>query len=435
MATQQDPLLNMRQEASRRQQAADYQQILESSATPPPAPSIAPFSSSNDEALAAHLRETRERDAGYLKLQSEEARERYVQAIAENFRRTQAQAQEGAVRGAIEREQRGAVDQGQVAALIQRAEELTATLPPDWTPQTLPMDKLAAVTQLRQEINRTAAMLGTPGLADGILERGPLAPGQPQAQAQPQARPQTFPDGSLYQLTNLPDGNVEVRLITGEVFKGDPITVTRTIAESNVNTKRWAQQQRAQTQQQPQNGNGQTAQPQTPAQPTEQGTIADWWAEQSATALAKQFGFTDKKELLQWGETVNQKMTAIEQYENERSALQFLNQAPDFPNTDESVAAIDRILTTNRWDFTPENMLAAHSVAIRRGDYQPLTQDQIQAATGNAPQANRPTPPPMLRTNNPEISNAAPDPQNMPMDQLRKLAIKQELERSGAGYR
>jgi hypothetical protein len=79
---------------------------------------------------------------------------------------------------------------------------------------------------------------------------------QEQPQTSTQARPETFPDGSLYQISDLPDGQLQVQLVTGEIFKGDPLTVTKKIAEAKVHTTRWGQEWRQKAQAQPQNGNG-----------------------------------------------------------------------------------------------------------------------------------------------------------------------------------
>ena len=54
---------------------------------------------------------------------------------------------------------------------------LTDTFPPNWTADTLPMDKLKSLTQLRQRVQRQAELQGLPGLQDGVLESGgPLSP-------------------------------------------------------------------------------------------------------------------------------------------------------------------------------------------------------------------------------------------------------------------
>ena len=75
----------------------------------------------------------------------------------------------------------------------------------------------------------------------------------------------------------------------------------------------------------------------------------------------------------------------------------FLAAAPDFPNTDQSIQALEQIINQNRWDWTPENMLAAHALAVRQGLYQPLS---VAEQNGNWEQglreaSKRPTPPPM----------------------------------------
>jgi hypothetical protein len=79
---------------------------------------------------------------------------------------------------------------------------------------------------------------------------------------------------------------------------------------------------------------------------------------------------------------------------------------------------------------------AAHALAVRNGLYQPLSSEQIQIANGVAPQQQtRQAAPPMLRTNNPELTNAPPNPWDMPMQELRKAAIQQELNRNSSNYR
>jgi hypothetical protein len=82
----------------------------------------------------------------------------------------------------------------------------------------------------------------------------------------------------------------------------------------------------------------------TAPEPAQQGTIADYWAAEQAQALAKQFGFSGRDEMLQWGENVNQKMEAIAQYEDERLALQFTARNPDFPGTTEASDAVISIV-------------------------------------------------------------------------------------------
>jgi hypothetical protein len=408
-------------------------------------------SGSNDAALATHLEEWRAKDVSYQRAQNQEARDQIEAAYIASQNRLNAAKQEIKDRANLEKYQQNQIDNSAGERLALQMEELVSTFPMDWRPETLPMDKLRQLTDLRHRVQTLAAATGQPGLADGVLESGPLSPAnilgqlpngpQVQPQAQPQAKAETFPDGSLYQLQNLPDGNVEVRLITGEVFKGDPITVTQQMAKAQVNTKRWAQAQRAQAQQSQQPAepiqlNQQPQQPINSSEPAQQSTIADYWADQQAQAI----GFSSKDEMLQWGQSITQFMAQQQQINeelaNERLAAEFAARVPEFPGTPEASEALATIVQNNGWDWNVESLQAAHLLATNNHVYQPLTAEQIQIANGAAPpQQPRTTPPPMLRTNNPEISNAALNPYEMSLGDLRKVAIKQELDRNTPGYR
>lgn len=412
-------------------------------------------SGSTDAALAAHLKEMRDKSAEYALLRSAEAREQWESIAANNFLRDQRNKELIKEQVAAAKANQEYRDNAEGERLALQMQALTDTFEPNWTPETLPQDKLVALSNLRQRIQMLAAATGAPGLADGVLESGgPLSPAnilgqlpngpQAQPQAQPQARPETFPDGSLYQFQNLPDGNVEVRLITGEVFKGDPITVTRTIAESNVRTKLWARGKRP--------GEELPVAPHPSAEPIQlnqppaqtkpaSGSLADDLASRQADALARQFGFSGKDEMMQWGETVNQKIAKVEQFEEQELAARFHANNPDFPDTEETAETVMQIIQSNGWQPNLESLTAAHALAIRNGLYQPLTAEQIQIANGVAPQQqSRTAPPPMLRTNNPEITSGVGDLSyktliNMPSSELRKMAIAQELEGKGPHYR
>jgi hypothetical protein len=387
---------------------------------------------SNDAALAKHIEEWKLQDVSYQRARTEEDRQQIEAAYTATQQRLNAAKQAIKDRAAIEAEQQNQADISAGDRLALQIQALTDTFPPNWTAETLPIDKLRQLSDLRQQVQNLAALTGAPGLADGVLESGgPLAPAnvlQNLPQPQPQAKPETFPDGSLYQLQNLPDGNMEVRLITGEVFKGDPLTVTQRMAEAQVNTKRWAQRARqSQPTAEPPQLNQQPQQQIIPPEPTQQSTIADYWAEQQAQALAKQFGFSGADELRQWGETVNQKVAAISQYEDDRLAMDFCARCPDFPATPEASDAIANIVESQGWQWNADSLQAAHLLAVQNHMYQPISPEE--------PQVTRPAPPPMLRTNNPEISFAQQSPYEMNLADLRKAAIKQELERNTPGYR
>jgi hypothetical protein len=93
----------------------------------------------------------------------------------------------------------------------------------------------------------------------------------------------------------------------------------------------------------------------------------------------------------------------------------------DFPNTDPAVEALEAVCRANNWDMENiENLSNAHAVAVRHGLYRPLSQDQIRASYAGPEPAHQPTPPPMIRSGNPDMERPrAEDPQTMPLDQLR----------------
>jgi hypothetical protein len=173
----------------------------------------------------------------------------------------------------------------------------------------------------------------------------------------------------------------------------------------------------------------------TPPEPTQQSTIADYWAVEQAQALAKQFGFSGRDEMLEWGENVNQKMEAIAQYEDDRLALNFTARCPDFPGTPEASDAVVSIVQANGWQYNLDSLQAAHLLAVQNRVYTPLSGEALQAANGNVSQPSRPSAPPMLGGSNPEITHSVPNPFEMPLQDLRKAAIRQQLETNGPNYR
>jgi hypothetical protein len=391
-----------------------------------------PASASNDAALAAHLKETRDKSAEYALLRSADAREQWESIAANNFLRDQRNKELLKEQAAAANANQEHSDNAEGEWLAVQIQTLTDSFPQNWTPENLPMEQLRQLTDLRQQVNRLAAATGAPGLADGVLESGgPLAAANvlKQQQAQPQAKHETFPDGQAVHVSQNQDGTMTVEYATGERFTGDPLTVTQKIGQAHVNTKLWARQQRAQQPQQmtePQL-NQEPQQQIISQEPTEQSTIAEYWAEQQAQALAKQFGFSGKDEMMQWGENVNQKMAAISQYEDERLASEFLSRCNDFPSTPEASEAIANIVQNNGWQWNADSLQAAHLLAVKNHMYQPISPEQ--------PEPARIAPPPMLRTNNPELTNAPPNPWDMPMQELRKAAIQQELNRNSSDYR
>ena len=98
----------------------------------------------------------------------------------------------------------------------------------------------------------------------------------------------------------------------------------------------------------------------------------------------------------------------LEQYKNQNTVSQFFMEHPEYPNTDQANDALETIINRNGWEWTPDTMAAAHALAVQNRVYQPLSQQEIAVANGYAPEAHRPTPPPMIRGGNPE--NGTPSP-------------------------
>ena len=230
---------------------------------------------------------------------------------------------------------------------------------------------------------------------------------------------------------------MEVQLVTGERFVGDPITVTQKLAESKVHTTHWARQKVAEAEPQ----QNITTDAVRSAAATDHGTdaarhdIADYWAQEQATALARQFGFSDKNEMLAWGQNINQKMETVAQYEDDRLAMNFAARCPEFPGTPEASDAVVSIVQANGWDYNVDSLQAAHLLAVQNHVYTPLNAEAQAAANGYAAPMSRPSAPPRLPGSNPEITHSVPSPYEMPIQDLRKAAIRQQLETNGPNYR
>ena len=111
----------------------------------------------------------------------------------------------------------------------------------------------------------------------------------------------------------------------------------------------------------------------------------------------------------------------------------FHSRNQDFPNTDQAVEALEAVCRANNWDMENiDNLSNAHAVAVRHGLYEPLSQEQIRASVAGPEPSYRPTPPPMLRGGNPDMSQPTEDLHTMPLDQLRKRILTHSGQNSGA---
>ncbi len=104
----------------------------------------------NDAALAGHIQEIREQSAEYAKLQTEEARQKWEAIATANFQRKQAQDAGIADRVNAEKQNQVARDVSEGDRLAYQMQALTDTFPPNWTPETLPIDQLRQLSSLRE---------------------------------------------------------------------------------------------------------------------------------------------------------------------------------------------------------------------------------------------------------------------------------------------
>ena len=215
-----------------------------------------------------------------------------------------------------------------------------------------------------------------------------------------------------------------MRLATGETFPDLPNQnrdALRKLGESKVNTRRHyenlMQQQQPANYQQPQQqpANGQHSDP---------GLTANQPFDSQAylrEETAKAFGFKDAEEMISdYGFMREQ----AEKYRILELSTSFHSRNQDFPNTEQAVEALEAVCQANNWDMENiDNLSNAHAVAVRQKLYQPLTQEQIRASVAGPEPAHRPTPPPMLRSGNPDNNPAPMNEWEIPLDQLRKRAL------------
>lgn len=229
-----------------------------------------------------------------------------------------------------------------------------------------------------------------------------------------------------------PDGNFHIELETGEIFDGDPLTVTTKLAEAQVNTKRWGQgfKQQAETlQQQAQQLNQQPVQPTAPTFTPEEQQIQNYLLDNTAKAL----GYSSGAEMRQ---DLGRMKTVSDETQNQLVAGAFLAQCQDFPNTPESIDVLGKKIEEMGWDFSPQSMIAAHALCLREHaadankGYAGLTQDQIQQSIVAESRARETrNAPPMISSRAPDSSQqGGNDPWAMKMEDLRAAAIRQQLE-------
>jgi hypothetical protein len=400
MANSNDVLAAYRaQEAQRRTDEVNATLALTPNGAP--AETVLQPSESNDQWLANSINELKAKDAEYARLTTEQSRREWEEVTRSNLARQRRQSELITARSEAARASTQQRDDIRDAGLVQHAAALNAILPDKFSEWTLPLDQLRDVAKTAQEL-------------DMVQQRRKIGPygDQPQQPAIEQPQATTFPDGSPYKVTQLPDGQLTVELANGQTYTGNALDVTQKIAGA------FADFTRA----------GQTQRPQANSEQSFSSDFGTWAADEQARAL----GFSDHNEMIQWGQRLD---NSVEKMENMLTATEFLSQHPEYPNSEQANEALSHVVDkffNGNWN--PETMGAAHAYAVQYKLYTPLTQEQINATWADemSPKPNRQTPPPMIRGNNPETAYSSNnDPYSMPLADLRKAAIRQELEGQG----
>lgn len=231
------------------------------------------------------------------------------------------------------------------------------------------------------------------------------------------------------EVKTLEDGRLEVTLGTGEKFVGDALEVTTKLAEAHQHTKTWAQGIRTQNENLQAEVNRLNTPPPPPSTPAdvEQANFRKYLVEEQAKGL----GFSNGEE---YQNTLKRVLGATEMMESQRVVGQFINARPEYPNTPEANDLLEKFITENNWDFSPQSLMAASDTLIREGKINALTADEQNAAWSRNLQASnasgdsgRRRPPPMLPSNSPDVSGGgtwAERTAKMSLDELRTEVLR-----------
>jgi hypothetical protein len=386
-----------------------------------------PFQDHN-QFLAEEIRKIGEASAERARLTSEQAKEEYDNQIRANILKEKELAETQQQRTDLAAAQNAQQNIKRAQEIFQQLNSINLEPYRGMTQDNIPAAVLGRLVQLGQEWNNlreSAPDMNLPPYDPSFLETGigifPVTQEQAIAPVN-QEHPATFENGRYSDFKTNENGLLEVRLSSGEIYKaGNVEELLEKISKSKVDTNRWAREQRALAQQQPA----------TPAQSQpapEYTSIAEAWAQEQAEAFARQLGFSNKEELMQWGEQYQQDREALEEFRVQNLAHRFQADHPDFPNTLAASDALTNIIEQQGWNFTPDTLSAAHALAVQRGLYQPLTPEQIAAANGTAPAPqSRPPLAPMIRSGNPEGAVSDQNPWTMDLTKLRQMTIRQQL--------
>jgi hypothetical protein len=266
----------------------------------------------------------------------------------------------------------------------------------------------------------------------------------------PNARPPATASGAPYEITRTPSGGYDILIDSGEHFVGkDADEIIAKLTHSKRKTGLWGRDLSAQLKQlqngQPQPNVQQSTQPMNvPAMqlgtsgqqpnPNQPGwdTLGELPNESSRWILdnmvAKPLGFSDSAELVgAWQgmqQQIAQQNSLLEDYRNDRTAMEFMAAHPEFPGDDRSADILLDVLDRSGLPYTAGNLELAHTLAVSKGVYRALSPAEIRAANGEAPQnSGRQVPPPPPPQNNPDGTQWNVNPWQQSTDELRKQLL------------
>lgn len=230
------------------------------------------------------------------------------------------------------------------------------------------------------------------------------------------------------QIEQLEEGKkLKVTLETGEIFEGDPLEVTNKMAAAHVETKRWGQTAHSELK------TLKDKPPVTPPTTTppvanpEEAQLQSYMLDVTGKALGYKNGDEYKADLI--------RVKAIsDETQNRAVAAEFMNMCPDFPNTQPAIDALKKKMEDLGYNYSPQSMIAAHSVLVRENSsdpakgYKPLSAAEQNATWANNMQAaSRQQAPPMIRSGSPDANSQVPDLYKEPLDQMRARLIREQL--------
>jgi hypothetical protein len=243
------------------------------------------------------------------------------------------------------------------------------------------------------------------------------------------------PESNEATLNDLCNGQFALAYPTGEVFRGSLQEIQSAVIKAGIETKKWGRSLNAEVKQLRaqlaalQNGQNPGAViPETPQPTWEQlGQLPDESSRFLVENAAKVLGYRNADELINHQLERDQKLASVEQkleqYENDKILGDSMLMAPDYPDTKQAANAIAQIIDASGLEWNADNMALAYQHAVRKGLYQALRPEEIEASNQPQQRSSRhvpPTPP----TGNAPGGNENLNPWSMDRDELRKKVLE-----------